>query len=170
MLVSRKMACNKNLVVNMKQGNTDSAKRILIVEDDMLLSLVEERLIEKFGHHVVGKTGSGEEAVEKFVELKPDLILMDIVLKGEMDGIQAMQEIRQLSDVPVIYLSGNSDRYNYERAKQTEFTDYLVKPISSSDLAGPLDRAFSQNNETSTPKRSIKNLNSHKEQIMNKSA
>ncbi|MDR8393662.1 response regulator [Aliifodinibius sp. S!AR15-10] len=141
----------------------DTPKKILIVEDDMLLSLVEERLIEKLGHQVVGKTGTGEEAVEKFMELKPDLILMDIVLKGEMDGIQAMQEIREISDVPVIYLSGNSDRYNYERAKQTQFTDYLVKPVSSSDLAAPLDRVFSKNNKNSkTPKRSIKNLNTHK--------
>ncbi|MFH5832245.1 response regulator [Halalkalibaculum sp. DA3122] len=154
----------------MEQTNTDSRKRILIVEDDMLLSLVEERLIEKLGHKVVGKTVSGEEAIEKFIELEPDLILMDIILKGEMDGIEAMKKIRRISDVPVIYLSGNSDRYNYERAKQTGFTDYLVKPISSADLAGPLEKAFIQNGESVTGDRSIKNLSSHDQHIINKSA
>ncbi len=113
----------------------------------MLLSLVEERLIQKLGHTVVGKTGSAEEAVKKVEELDPDIIIMDIVLKGEMDGIDAMQEIRKTSEVPVIYLSGNSDRFNYERARKTDFTDYLVKPITSNDLKAPLLKAFGENGE-----------------------
>lgn len=121
-----------------------AGKRVLIVEDDMLLSLVEERLIQKLGHDVVAKVGSGEEAIKKADELNPDLIIMDIILKGEMDGIQAMEIIRKKSDVPVVYLSGNSDRFNYERAKKTRFTDYLVKPITSQDLKKPLRKAFGQ--------------------------
>lgn len=142
-------------------ANPQSPQNILIVEDDMLLSLVEERLVEKLGHKVVGKSESGEEAIKKFEELNPDLILMDIVLKGKMDGIQVMEKIRETSEVPVIYLSGNSDRYNYERAKETNFTDYLVKPISSKDLAEPLNRLFNNNGtKTDTPKRSIKTIKS----------
>lgn len=125
----------------------NTSKKVLIVEDDMLLSLVEERLIQKLGHEVVAKVTTGEEAIEKSKELSPDLIVMDIVLKGELDGIQAMEKIREHSDVPVIYLSGNSDRYNFERAKKTEFTDYLVKPITSKDLEKPLEIAF--NDDTS---------------------
>jgi len=122
-------------------------KNVLIVEDDMLLSLVEERLIKKLGHNVVGKAGSAKEAIDKNKELKPDLIIMDIILKGEMDGIQAMEVIRKDSDVPVIYLSGNSDRYNFERAKKTNFPDYLIKPITSKDLEKPLHKAFKKNKE-----------------------
>ncbi|MDZ7716678.1 MAG: response regulator [Balneolaceae bacterium] len=121
----------------------NTAKNVLIVEDDMLLSLVEERLIQKLGHNVVGKVTTGKEAIEKSKELSPDLIMMDIILKGEMDGIEAMEKIREESEVPVIYLSGNSDRYNFERAKKTQFTDYLVKPITSKDLKKPMDIAFS---------------------------
>lgn len=121
-----------------------TAKKILIVEDDMLLSLVEERLIQKLGHKVIGKVGTGEEAIQKALELKPDLIVMDIVLKGEMDGIQAMEAIREKSDVPVVYLSGNSDRFNFERAKKTDFADYLVKPITCEDLKAPLQKAFAE--------------------------
>lgn len=118
-------------------------KKVLIVEDDMLLSLVEERLIIKMGHEVVAKVVSGSEAIAKAKELQPDIILMDIILKGEMDGIEAMEEIRKESDVPVVYLSGNSDRFNYERAKKTGFTDYLVKPITNNDLKQPFINAFS---------------------------
>lgn len=119
-----------------------NSKQVLIVEDDMLLSLVEERLVEKLGFSVAGKAVSGEEAVQKALELQPDVILMDIVLKGEIDGIQAMEKIRQFSNVAVIYLSGNSDRFNYERAKKTGFTDYLVKPITTKDLQAPFKRIF----------------------------
>lgn len=123
--------------------NSTDQKKVLIVEDDMLLSLVEERLIKKMGHEVVAKVATGSEAIEKAKELKPDIILMDIILKGEMDGIEAMEEIRKESDVPVVYLSGNSDRFNYERAKKTGFTDYLVKPITNNDLKQPFINAFS---------------------------
>ncbi len=128
--------------------NEQSVKNVLIVEDDMLLSLVEERLIEKMGHKVIAKVGSGKEAIEKAKELKPDIILMDIILKGDVDGIEAMEEIRKHSNVPVVYLSGNSDRFNYERAKKTGFTDYLVKPITSNDLYRPFEKAFSDKEES----------------------
>lgn len=128
--------------------NEQSVKNVLIVEDDMLLSLVEERLIEKMGHKVIAKVGSAKEAIEKAKELKPDIILMDIILKGDVDGIQAMEEIRKHSNVPVVYLSGNSDRFNYERAKKTGFTDYLVKPITSNDLYKPFEKAFSDQEES----------------------
>lgn len=122
-------------------GST-SAKKILIVEDDMLLSLVEERFVQKLGHNVVAKTGSGEDAIKKTAEFSPDLIMMDIILKGEMDGIETMEAIRKESEVPVIYLSGNSDRLSYERARKTKFVDYLVKPIDYEDLKKSFQKVF----------------------------
>lgn len=125
-------------------GTDNNKGRVLIVEDDMLLSMVEERLIQKLGYEVVGKVESGLDAVEKVSELNPDIIVMDISLKGEMDGIETMQKIRKDSSVPVIYLSGSSERYYYERAKKTNFTDFLTKPISRDDLEGPLHTAINQ--------------------------
>lgn len=123
--------------------DTSTSKfKVLIVEDDMLLSLVQERLLTRMGYDVVGKAIAGEEAVQKALKLMPDVILVDISLKGEMDGVQAMEEIRKVSDVPVIYLSGNSDKFNYERAKKTNFIDYLVKPITGDDLVKPLNKAL----------------------------
>jgi CheY-like chemotaxis protein len=114
----------------------------------MLLSMVEERLIKKLGFDVVAKVTKGADAIEKTDELDPDIIVMDISLKGEMDGIEAMETIREKSSVPVIYLSGSGDRYSYERAKKTNFTDYLTKPVTSGDLEGPLSIALDQKNQT----------------------
>lgn len=123
--------------------------RVLIVEDDMLLSMVEERLINKLGYDVIGKVTKGSDAVTKATELKPDVIVMDISLKGEMDGIDTMEQIRKESDVPVIYLSGSGDRYSYERAKKTGFTDYLTKPVTSGDLEEPLFSALQDKSSSS---------------------
>lgn len=123
----------------MKNGRKGS---VLIVEDDMLLSMVEERLIKKIGFEVVGKATKGTEAIKKAEELNPDIIVMDISLKGDMDGIETMEAIRENSDVPVIYLSGSGDRYSLERAKKTGFTDYLTKPVTGGDLEKPLNLAM----------------------------
>lgn len=122
---------------------------VLIVEDDLLLSMVEERLITNLGFDVVGKVDNGLDAVEKVEELDPDIIVMDISLKGDMDGIDTMEEIREKSDVPVVYLSGSGDRYSYERAKKTGFTDYLTKPVTGGDLETPLLTALDQKKNSS---------------------
>lgn len=122
----------------------DSPKKILIVEDDMILSMVLERMIGKLGHEVIDKEITGKAAIETAQELQPDLILMDIQLKDDIDGVEAMQEIRKSSSVPVIYITGNSDQYNLRRAQQTNFVDYLVKPIQMSDLEKSIGKAFTQ--------------------------
>jgi CheY-like chemotaxis protein len=137
------------------EKNNNSKGNVFIVEDDMLLSLVEERLLIKLGYTVIGKAVSGEEAVSKIREAKPDAILMDISLSGEMDGIDTMTEIRNFSSVPVVYLSGNSDQLNLERAKKTRYVDYLVKPITEHDLVEPLKRAMKSGYKGRIPNRSI---------------
>lgn len=120
--------------------------RVLIVEDDLLLSMVEERLIKKLGFDVIGKIDNGSEAIKKAEELEPDIIVMDISLKGEMDGIETMQVIRENSSVPVIYLSGSGDRYSYERAKKTNFIEFLTKPVTSGELKPSLFAALDHKN------------------------
>lgn len=132
---------------------TDRKGKVLIVEDDMLLSMVEERLIKKLGYDVVGKVAQGSEAVDKARELNPDIIVMDISLKGEMDGIETMERIRKKSSVPVIYLSGSGDRYSYERAKKTGFADYLTKPVTSGDLKEPLYAAMHKSKMSGSSRR-----------------
>lgn len=120
----------------------DDAKKILIVEDDMILSMVLERMILKLNHSVAGKKITGREAIDSAKALEPDLILMDIQLKDDIDGIEAMHQIRNSSNVPVIYITGNSDQYNLNRARETNFIDYLVKPIQMSDLEKSIQKAF----------------------------
>ncbi len=120
-------------------------KNVLIVEDDMIISMVLERMITKLGHHVVDKVITGQKAIDCTFELSPDLILMDIQLKDNIDGISAMQKIREKSDVHVIYITGNSDQYNLSRARETNFVDYLVKPIQMSHLKKSIHKAFSEN-------------------------
>lgn len=118
---------------------------VLIVEDDMLLSRVEEQLITRLGYDVVGKVSKGSEAIEKVEELNPDIIVMDISLKGDLDGIETMEAIRKKSNVPVIYLSGRGDRYSKERARKTGFAGFLTKPVTSGDLEKPLFAAMNGN-------------------------
>ncbi len=114
-------------------------KTVLIVEDDMIISLVIENMVKELGHEVVGKANSGQEAIDLALENKPDLVLMDIRLKGEMDGIEAVKIIKEKISTSVIYLTGNSDRLNYDRAKATECVDLITKPFTISDLTKSFD-------------------------------
>ena len=104
---------------------------VLIVEDDKVLSLLLSKMVNKIGANVVGTCVSGQDAIAKAKSLSPDLILMDIMLEDDIDGIEAMLELRREKiNIPVIFITGNSDSYNKDRAKQTNYVDYLVKPIS----------------------------------------
>lgn len=114
--------------------------QVLIVEDDMIISLVIENMVKELGHVVVGKASTGQDAIDLALEHKPDLVLMDIRLKGDMDGIEAVNTIKENMNTDVIYLTGNSDRVNYERAKETEFKDLITKPFTLADLT----KSFSQ--------------------------
>ncbi|MTI86516.1 MAG: response regulator [Balneolaceae bacterium] len=118
----------------------------MIVEDDLILNLLYESYLEKLGFDAEGELVYGKTAIEVAKKINPHLILMDISLEGEIDGIEAMQEIRKFSDVPVIYITGNSDPYHVQRAKETGYLDYLVKPIEFNDLKESLDRNFKQAN------------------------
>jgi CheY-like chemotaxis protein len=110
------------------------ARRVLIVEDEMIIALMIEQMVKNLGHSVVGKVMSGEDAVEAALNHKPDVILMDIRLDGDMDGIQAMSEIRKEVDIPVIFITGNSDDLYKRRIEESEYQGYLTKPITVYDL------------------------------------
>lgn len=108
----------------------------------MLLSLVYENYIEKMGFKLLDIFADGESAVEAAKKLNPDLILMDIVLKGKIDGIDTMKRIREYSNVPVIYITGNSDSHHIQRAFETGYVDYLIKPISLEELKNSISKVF----------------------------
>jgi CheY-like chemotaxis protein len=126
----------------MQSKNSTNKKTVMIVEDDLILNLLYESYLEILGYDAEGELVYGKTAVEVAQRIEPDLILMDISLEGDMDGIEAMKEIRNFSDAPVIYITGNSDPYHVQRAKETNYIDYLVKPIEFNDIKESIDRNF----------------------------
>lgn len=122
-------------------------RKVLIVEDDLVLNLLYESYLERLGFDTEGELVYGKTAIEAAKNLEPDLIIMDISLDGDIDGIEAMVEIRKFSDVPVIYLTGNSDPYHVKRAKETDYIDYLTKPIQFDDLKESIHAHFRNNLE-----------------------
>jgi len=109
-------------------------KRILVVEDE---SIVAEDLRDSpinLGYEVPSVVSSGEKAIRTAMDISPDLVLMDIVLQGEMDGIEAAKQIRFNYDIPVVYLTSYSDEQILERAKITEPYGYIIKPFKEREL------------------------------------
>lgn len=100
----------------------------------MIISLVIERMMSKLGYEVSAKATSGEDAIQLAKKYRPDLILMDIRLNGEIDGIEAMRQIKSETDIPVIYITGNTDKQNRERAAETDYVAFLTKPITMNAL------------------------------------
>jgi PAS domain S-box-containing protein len=108
--------------------------KILIVEDEAIVAKDLQYRLNKFGYTVPEIASSGEEAINKALQISPDLVLMDIRLKGKMDGIEAAQEIYRRLNIPVIYLTAYADDNTLERAKITEPFGYLIKPFKEKEL------------------------------------
>ena len=111
-----------------------SKASILIVEDEALVAEDLSEKLVRLGYEVSGLTARGEEAVALARERRPGLVLMDIRLKGPMDGVEAARAIGQECDIPVIYLTAHSDPATLDRAKQTEAFGYILKPFEAPDL------------------------------------
>ena len=107
--------------------------RILIVEDEGIVVLDIQRRLEDLGYEVVGHVNAGKKAIDKAVETQPDLILMDIKLQGEMDGISAAEKINEL-DIPIVYLTAFADNATLDRAKITQPFGYILKPFEQREL------------------------------------
>ena len=119
-----------------------SKTKILVVEDESIVAMDIKQRAEGLGYEVIGITPSGEEALEIIREDPPDLILMDIVLKGKIDGIEAAQRIHDNYDIPVLYLTAYSDEETLKRAKITEPFGYIIKPFEDRELHGSVEIAI----------------------------
>jgi PAS domain S-box-containing protein len=111
-----------------------AGKRILVVEDEIITARDIKECLQDNGYVVPAIASSGEEAIIKVEEENPDLVLMDIMLKGKMDGIETAQQILSISNIPVVYLTAYSDKKILERAKITEPFGYILKPINEREL------------------------------------
>jgi signal transduction histidine kinase len=116
--------------------------RIQIVEDETIVAMDIEDELTTLGYTVTAIGSSGEEAIQQAVETKPDLILMDIRLKGEVDGIEAAEEIRARFNIPVVYLTAYADDDTLARAKITEPFGYIIKPFQERDLHTTIEMAL----------------------------
>lgn len=125
--------------------NTEEKKTtILIVEDELLIAKNLSHKLEKLGYEVADIVSSGCDAIQRAGELKPDLILMDIVIKGEIDGIETAAKIHQTLDIPVIYTTAYADEETLQRAEGTGSYGYVLKPFKERELHASIKIALSQ--------------------------
>ncbi|MBW4576294.1 MAG: diguanylate cyclase [Aphanothece sp. CMT-3BRIN-NPC111] len=118
-------------------------KKILIVEDEKIVAKDIARTLLSLGYFPFESIASGEEALKKIAILQPDLVLMDISLKGNIDGIETAHQIRNIFNIPVVYLTAYADQKTVERAKKTRALGYIVKPFDERDLHTTIEIALS---------------------------
>jgi PAS domain S-box-containing protein len=120
----------------------EAKAKILIVEDERIPAEEIKSNLEYLGYTITSIVSSGEDAVREAEESRPDLILMDIKLKGEMDGIEAAKRIRASADIPIIYITALSDRQTIERTKVTEPLGFVHKPVEEKELNTSIEMAL----------------------------
>ena len=123
---------------------------ILVVEDDPIIGLDLKGTLQSVGYKVVGPVVSGEEAIQVAAEVSPDLMLMDINLRGELDGIDTVKEIAKKQSIPTIFLTANSDEKTLQRAMLTIPFGYLIKPFDPFELRSSIEVAIQRSRLVTT--------------------
>jgi DNA-binding LytR/AlgR family response regulator len=114
---------------------------IFIVEDESIVAKDIQNSLTKLGYNVVGTANNGLDAIEKITQLMPDLVLMDIMIKGDLTGIEVSERIKEHMSVPVIFLTAYADEGTLARAKITEPYGYIIKPFKEIDLHSTIEMA-----------------------------
>lgn len=122
-----------------------AATKILIVEDEMIVAEEMADALRLLGYQVPAIVPSGEQAIQTVAKLTPDLVLMDINLQGDVDGIEAAEAIRDSFEIPVVFLTAYADPKTLERAKATEPFGYLIKPFEERELQTTIEIALRRN-------------------------
>jgi len=115
---------------------------ILVVEDEAIVSKDIQNSLKKLGYNVVGSSATGEKAIELANSENPDVVLMDIMLKGEMNGIDAASIIKEKQSIPVIFLTAYADELTLSKAKVTQPYGYILKPFKEIDLHTTIEMAI----------------------------
>ncbi len=122
----------------------EAKPQILVVEDQPIVAMTIERQLRQLGYQVVKKVTYGEEAILQAADIRPDLVLMDIRLRGEMDGVEAAEQIRAQLGIPVVYVTGHADQETLRRAKVSAPFGYILKPFKGRDLEVAIEIALQQ--------------------------
>ncbi|MEO1086407.1 MAG: sigma 54-interacting transcriptional regulator, partial [Acidobacteriota bacterium] len=125
-------------------GSGDIGASVLIVEDEIIVQRHLRRLVERLGHRVVGTAADGAAALEIARRERPDLVLMDIRLRGAMDGVEVAQALRLESEIAVVFLTAFADAATLERTGEVEAAGYVVKPFEESDVQAALSTALAK--------------------------
>ena len=115
---------------------------VLIVEDESIVAKDIQFSLKKLGYNVLGIEKTGEDAIKSAILKKPDIIIMDIMLKGEITGIEASEKIREENNIPIIFLTAYADESTLARAKITEPYAYIIKPYKEIDLHTSIEMAL----------------------------
>ncbi len=134
------------------------ATKILIVEDESIIAFDIERCLKNNGYDVVGNAASHKETMDKVNSTKPDLVLMDIRIHGEFDGIDCAKQIRYIFETPVVFLTAHSDKNTIERATKTKAFGYVLKPFNERTLIANIEMALSNYGEELKILRTRENL------------
>jgi len=118
-------------------------RSILIVEDELVSALFLTHCIKRLGHHVVGTVSTGEEAIAEACRLKPDLVIMDVGLRGDLDGIEAARIINERQSVSILFISAYTYDEICRRTELPKVFDYLAKPFGEVELEERLRVIFS---------------------------
>lgn len=122
--------------------------KILIVEDELLIANTLQRKLVKMGYSIVDIVSSGQKAIEVAMEEQPDLVLMDIVIKGDMNGIETAQKLYNMTRIPIIFLTAYTDENTITEAESTGAYGYLVKPFQERELSTTIRMALKKHQET----------------------
>jgi signal transduction histidine kinase len=133
----------------------EKAIKILIVEDELLIAKNLSYKLEKLGYEIADIVSCGADAIQRAIEMKPNLILMDIVIKGDIDGIETAAIIHQKLDIPIIYTTAYADDETLERAENTGSYGYLLKPFKERELHATIKIALSKHQEAVTMQKFI---------------
>ena len=120
-------------------------EKVLVVEDNIIIAITIKSLLQKRGFHVVGTVTSAKDAIDAAQKALPDLVLMDIVLNGRMDGIQAAEKITKRRDIPILFITSQNDSKTRDRLKNVKHVGILNKPFFENQLILLVEKALSGN-------------------------
>jgi signal transduction histidine kinase len=123
-------------------AKTEKLARILVVEDEKIIAMAIQACLEDFGYEIVGMVGNGQDAAKIAESTRPDLVLMDIHLQGNQNGIEVAKEIYERFNIPVVYLTAYSDKATLQSVKGSESFGYLLKPFVERELYATLEIAI----------------------------